>query len=78
MEFEEGANTFRILSSAIVGYEWWVDTEEGGRAPIRVRTAEEVPTEVRNATDTQAKPKHFWAFTVYNYAQEAIQVLEIK
>jgi hypothetical protein len=78
MEFEEGTNTFRILSSAIVGYEWWIDTDEGGRTPIRVRTADEVPTDVKNAVENQAKPKHFWAFTVYNYATQSIQVLEIK
>jgi hypothetical protein len=77
-ELEEGQNTFRILSPAIVGYEWWVDTEENGRKPIRVRTAEEVPTEVRNATETQDRPKHFWAFAVFNYASQSIQVLEIK
>jgi hypothetical protein len=59
MEFEEGQNTFRILSPAIVGYEWWVDTGEGGRAPIRVRTAEEVPQSVRNTSEMQAKAKHF-------------------
>jgi hypothetical protein len=77
-EFEEGTNTFRILSPAIVGYEWWVDTNEGKRMPIRVRTAEEVPTEVRNATGSQNKPKHFWAFTVYNYKTQTVQVLEVK
>jgi hypothetical protein len=77
-ELEEGANTFRILSPAIIGYAWWVDTKEGGRTPIRVRTAEEVPSEVRNATESQDRPRHFWAFTIYNYATESIQVLEIK
>jgi hypothetical protein len=45
MELEEGQNPFRILSSAIVGYKWWVDAGEGSRKPIRVRTAEEVPTQ---------------------------------
>jgi hypothetical protein len=77
-EFEEGANTFRILTPAIVGYEWWVDTKGGGRTPIRVRTEAEVPSEVRNATESQDKPKHFWAFAVYNYATHSIQVLEVK
>ena len=37
MELEERKNAFRILSSAIVGYEWWVDAEEGSRKPIRVK-----------------------------------------
>jgi hypothetical protein len=78
MEFAEGQNTFRILSSAIVGYEWWTETEEATRRPMRVRTAAEVPEEVRTAPDVQDRPKHFWAFTVYNYEAQAIQVLEIK
>jgi hypothetical protein len=78
MELEEGQNAFRILSSAIVGYEWWVDAEERNRKPIRVRTADEVPTDVKNATDKQSKAKHFWAFTVYNYKTQSIQVLELK
>ena len=59
MEFEEGQNAFRILSSAIVGYKWWVDTDEGGRKPIRVRTAEEVPADVKNATDERLRQNTF-------------------
>ena len=66
MEFEEGLNTFRVLSSAIVGYEWWMTSGEEGRKPVRVRTADEVPDEVRNTLDSRRKAKHFWAFTVYN------------
>jgi hypothetical protein len=77
-ELEEGANSLRILTPAIVGYEWWIDTQEGGRTPIRARTAEEVPSEVRNAAESQDKAKHFWAFTVYNYQTQSIQVLEVK
>ena len=78
MDLEVGKNAFRILSSAIVGYEWWVDAGEGRRKPKRVRTADEVPTAVKNATDDQDKAKHFWAFTVYNYKTKSIQVLELK
>ena len=78
MEFEEGQNAIRILSSAIVGYEWWVDAGEGRRKPKRVRTADEVPAAVKNATDDEDKAKHFWAFTVYNYNTETIQVLQLK
>jgi len=46
--------------------------------PRRVRTEEEVPAEVRNATDSRQQAKHFWAFTVYNYTTQTIQVLELK
>src|SRR5687768_8173530 len=77
MELEEGVNTFRVLSSAIVGYKWWVNGE-GGRKPMRVRTADDVPEEVKNAPEKRAQAKHFWAFPVYNYHTKSIQVLEIK
>ncbi len=78
MELAEGTNTFRILAPAIVGYEWWEDAGNGDRVPRRVRTAEEVPAEVRNASHTRDKAKHFWAFPVFNYATNTIQVLELK
>jgi hypothetical protein len=78
MEFAEGQNTFRVLSHAVIGYEWWTESKENGRRPVRVRTAEEVPEDVRNAVDLQDRPKHFSTFTVHNYAAQAIQVLEIK
>ena len=76
--FGEGTNTFRVLSPAIVGYEWFEETGDGGRVPRRVRTEEEVPTEVRNAADDRDRAKHFWAFTVYNYTTKSIQVLKLK
>jgi hypothetical protein len=78
MEFAEGMNTFRILSPAIVGYEWFEDTGDGGRVPRRVRTAEEVPAAVRTAVNDWDQAKHFWAFTVFNYATQSIQVLKVK
>jgi hypothetical protein len=78
MEFAEGTNTFRILSPAIVGFKWWEETGDGGRVPRRVRTEAEVPAAVRNAADSRDQAKHFWAFTVYNYTTQSIQVLELK
>jgi hypothetical protein len=78
MTLEDGVNSFRILSSAIVGYEWWVENGEEGRRPVRVRTLDEVPDEVRNASDKRQQARHFWAFTVYNYKTKTIQILELK
>jgi hypothetical protein len=72
---EEGENVFRILDSAVVGYEWWVDdvNDEGKptRKPVRVRTYEEI----KHSPDV--KDKHFWAFPVWNYKANKVQVLEI-
>jgi hypothetical protein len=78
MTLEEGVNSFRVLTPAIVGYEWWVETQAEGRRPVRVRTLEEIPDEVREATDSRQKAKHFWAMTVYNYKSQTIQILELK
>jgi hypothetical protein len=77
MEFEEGQNYFRALSSAIVGYQWWIENGEG-RKPVRVREFDEVPEEFRNALNNRENARHFWAFTVYNYQAKAIQVLVLK
>lgn len=76
MKLSDGKNQFRVLSSAIVGYEWWVD-KDGSRKPMRVRKEEEVPTELWKASDSREKPKHFWAFVVYNRSAEKVQILEI-
>jgi len=78
MEFEEGENRFRVLSSAIVGYEWWVEKGESGRRPVRVHEADEVPEEFSGSSDNRQRARHFWAFTVYNYKATAIQVLVLK
>ena len=69
MKFEKGDNKFRVLGSAIIGWEWWEDKEDGGRKPIRVRMDQDKP----NDPDV----KHFWAFPVWNYQDERFQILEI-
>ena len=78
LELEEGPNTIRVLSRAIVGYKWWIEADDGARVPRRVRGEDEVPLEVRQVADGRDRAKHFWAFVVYNYEARAVQVLEIK
>ena len=79
MRLSEGRNTFRVLGSAIVGWEYWVENEEekGKRKPIRVKTVDEVPGEFMNAKNWRMKAKHFWAFPVYNRDLQDIQILEV-
>lgn len=67
MKFEKGANTFRILSSPIIGWEYWIEDSEGKRKPVRTRMNEEHPEE----------SKHFWAMCVWNYKAKCVQILEI-
>lgn len=74
-KFEEGENKFRILSKAIVGYEYW-NTE---KKPVRLK---EMPTEMpvdirRDDKGVAEKIKHFWAFKVWNYQEKLVQICEI-
>lgn len=70
MKFEQGANKFRVMSQPIMGWVYW--TRE--KKPVRVRQQpKEIPANIR-AGD---KIKHFWAFAVWNYTANKIQILEI-
>jgi hypothetical protein len=74
MKFTKGINRFRIMSSPIVGWEWWEETEDGKRAPKRVRINEKL--DVSTIADPESI-KRFWAMCVYNYELKKIQILEI-
>lgn len=74
MKFVEGDNNFRVLSSAIVGYEYWNTDNK----PIRKRDNwNTVPHDIKVDKDGNIKISHFWAFVVYNYDAKRIQILEI-
>jgi len=66
----EGEVKIRILTSAITG---WVDWDNSGEKPKPVRTKEEPAT----AFDPKRAPRHFWAFAVWNYSEEVVQIMEI-
>jgi hypothetical protein len=70
MRFVEGANTFRILSSAIVGFEYF----NLNNKPVRSKEAfEEMPQDIKQG----GKIKPFWAFCIYNYDLKMVQILEL-
>lgn len=74
MKLEKGENVFRILSPAITGWEYWTTDSK----PIRSRTPiVGVPKDAKLADDGTFKPKHFWAFVVWNEKAQAIQILEV-
>lgn len=76
MKLDEGDSTFRVLTNAIVGFEFW--KEEGKkRTPIRVRTYDELPDDIKNATDPRNRAKHFWIFVVLNKELGDVQILEL-
>ena len=68
MKLQEGENKIRILSSPVFGWEDWHD-----KKPVRYKFNEK-PLKPFDAT----KPvKHFWAFIVFNYTEEEIQILSL-
>lgn len=73
MKFQDGENRFRILSAPIMGYEWWVETEDGTRKPKRI----DMDTKISASEVDPQELKHFWAMIVYNVKEDKIQILEI-
>jgi len=81
MKFQDGENRLRILTSPILGWEWWTDAdgvvkEKGdkirkGDKPVRVPMGGKID---ESAAETA---RHFWAMKVWNYKDEMVQVLEV-
>lgn len=70
MKFNEGDNTFRVLSSAVIGFEYF----RADNKPVRMKTSPDViPSDIKEG----GAIKHFWAFIVYNYEAKRIQILEL-
>lgn len=71
--------TFRILSPAIVGYEYWTTDNK----PVRAREAfTELPKDIKyvknkEGLDVPSKINYFWIMQVWNYSTNSIQVMEI-
>lgn len=81
-KFKKGDNTFRILSPAIVGFEYWTKESK----PIRATEAwEETPADAKltkvelpdGRTIERFQQKHFWAFIVWNHDSKKVQIMEI-
>lgn len=70
MKFLDGENSFRVLSSAIVGYEYFNRENK----PIRSKVPfDELPEDIKK----DGRINHFWAFVVWNYNEKKVQVLEL-
>jgi len=74
MKFQEGENNFRILSSAIIGWEYWNNQNKPIRSEDR---PEEMPEDIKQEKDGSYRINHFWIFAVYNYEAKKIQILEL-
>jgi len=70
MRLTEGEHTFRALSSAIIGYEYFTKENK----PVRSRELfDEIPDDIKK----DGRISHFWAFIVWNYDAKRLQILEI-
>jgi hypothetical protein len=75
MKLRDGENRFRVLGSAVVGYEYWNTDNKPVRSSKPFSTQ---PVDIRlddEGNPTRIKP--FWAFTVWNYEEKRVQILEI-
>jgi hypothetical protein len=63
----KGENKIRILTLPVLGWEDWLD-----KKPIRFNYNNK-PKPV----DPERPVKHFWAFVVWNYNEEKIQILQV-
>ena len=73
MRLEKGENKFRVMSSAIVGYEYWTNENKPVRSPEPFRET----LNIKIDGNGKKSIKHFWAFVVWNYKAKQIQILEL-
>lgn len=67
MKLQKGENKIRILSKPIIGWLDWKD-----KVPHRFRMKEKPEKPLG-----EQPIKHFWAFVVWNYSAQSVQILEI-
>lgn len=70
----EEQQAFRILTSPIIGYEYFRVDGEGKIKPVRQREEfKGVPSDSKDGNN----PKEFWAFCVRNHNLKKVQIMEI-
>lgn len=69
MKIQDGENKIRILSAPVMGWEDWTTDKK----PVRF-TMDNKPSK---SIDPKRPVKHFWAFIVWNYAEERIQIMQV-
>lgn len=74
MKLEEGVNSIRILSHAVIGWKYWTIKN----IPVRSKTSfDEMPADIKTDNDGKKKIQHFWAFVVWDNHDEKIKVFEL-
>lgn len=77
MDLKQGDNKFRILSPAVIGWEYWNTDNKPVRSKEGWKTA---PKDIKldDKTGKPSRISHFWAFVVWNYGEEKIQILQLR
>jgi hypothetical protein len=73
LKFDEDTTKFRVMSQLVMEYENW----NGDNKPVRSKEPIKGVPEDARLDDGKFKPKHFWAFVVWNYKDAKLQILEI-
>jgi hypothetical protein len=77
LKLEKGQTTFLPLSSPIVGWEYWNNSNK----PVRLATQpegrwEDLP-DIKPEKDGKYRLSHFWAFPVIDLADGKVKILEV-
>jgi hypothetical protein len=67
-KLQDGENRIRILSKPILGWEDWIDNK-----PYRFR----MDKKPASSFDTNRPIRHFWAFIIFNYTTQEIEIMQI-
>lgn len=76
MKLMPGENKVRILSVPITGWLYWTTEDKPVRLPSQP-TYRPYDMRATNQWGNPEKMKHFWCMSVYNFASEAVCMLEI-
>lgn len=70
MKLTEGVHTFRIMSAAVIGYEYFREDNK----PVRSKdNFEDMPHDIKRGGTI----KHFWSFVIWNRDARKIQIMEL-
>lgn len=74
MKFEDGENKFRVLTDAIVGWQYFTEDNQ----PVRLKEAPtKTPADIKVRNGKPDRVQHFWAFLVLDRADGQIKHLTI-
>ncbi len=76
LKLQEGDNRLRVLSPAVIGWEGWKDNKPFRREGIE-KNIEDDEVDIDEKFTKKPKINHFWAFLVWDYADEKIKLFTL-